>query len=191
MPFSPFIKAGSYFAGWSETSQGSKKYNDQDIITVNSNIELYALWQIRDMEAQYYYITFHANNGTDEKNTTSITNGVLFYPNFNSFKREGYVFLGWSENPNAYEAAYYDGEIFTPLKDMDLYAAWALESEVYTVSFDINGGNEFFKDPQALSTRKGSYIVLPLTLLSYQPKNVYPSKTGSCGLASKEPLSIV
>lgn len=161
LPNEPFLKAGFYFEGWSETVNGSKKYNNQDTIIVTSDIELHALWHERDMAAQYYYITFHANNGTGETNNTSISNGSLFYPNFNSYKREGYVFLGWSENPDAYEAAYYDGEIFTPLKDMNLYAVWALESEAYTVTFNINGGNEFFKDPETLSTRKGSYIILP------------------------------
>lgn len=161
LPFTPFIKAGSYFEGWSETSQGTKKYNDQDIITVNSNIELYALWHARDTAAQYYYITLDANNGTGEKYETSTVNGGVCYLIFNYYKKDGYVFLGWSENPNAYEAAYYDGESFTPLKDMTLYAVWVKENDAYTVNFNINGGNEFFKDPETLSTRKGSYIVLP------------------------------
>lgn len=88
-------------------------------------------------------------------------NGAVYYPNSNKYTKEGYVFLGWSENPDAYEAAYRDCESFTPIKDMTLYALWALESEAYTVTFDINGGNEYFAEPAFLATRKGSSIILP------------------------------
>lgn len=61
LPLIPFINTGFYFTGWAESPNGAKKYNDHDTITVNENIELYALWQKQNSDAQYYYITFNSN----------------------------------------------------------------------------------------------------------------------------------
>jgi len=52
--------------------------------------------------------------------------------------RDGYVFLGWSENPNSTYPAYYAGSSFTYNRNTTLYAVWA--PAAYTVTFtDYNG----------------------------------------------------
>lgn len=173
LPFSPYDYAGFNFAGWSESINGIVKYKDQDIITVDKNIILYAVWEKQDTSRETFSVIYNANNDSGEQVQYTTYKGVDYSLNFNKYTKQGYVFLGWSENPNAYEAAYYDGEIISVSKDTTLYAVWALESEAYTVKFDINDGNEYFKDPAQLSTRKGSYIILPL-LSNYKHQTLVP-----------------
>ena len=173
LPFSPFTYSGYNFAGWLETKNGTAAYKDQDTITVDSNIILYAVWEKQDESKEQFKVIYDANNGSGEQRTYTAYKGAEYSLIFNTFTKEGYVFLGWSENPNAYEAAYYDGEIIAVSKDITLYAVWALEDDAYTVTFDINGGNIYFKDPAQLSARKGSYIILPL-LSNYKHATLVP-----------------
>lgn len=173
LPFSPFTYSGYTFAGWSEIKNGAVKYQDRASIKVESDIILYAVWEKIDESKDQFNIIYDANNDTGEQKTSVAHKGADYQLIFNEYTKPGNVFLGWSENPNAYEADYYDGEIISISKDMTLYAVWALESEAYTVKFDINGGNEYFKDPAQLSARKGSYIILPL-LSNYKHQTLVP-----------------
>ena len=101
MPFSPFTYAGYNFAGWSETKNDTAKYKDQDTITVDSNIILYAVWEKQDESKEQFNVIYDANNGSEEQRTYVAHKGAEYNLIFNTFTKEGYVFLGWSENPNA------------------------------------------------------------------------------------------
>ena len=79
----------------------------------------------------YYAVSYESNGGTntipDDNTPYSIGKNVTVL--FNTVPtREGYVFLGWSEDKNADEATYtQDGKKTFVMKDEDvvLYAVWA------------------------------------------------------------------
>ncbi len=74
--------------------------------------------------------------------------------------REGYRFLGWSEEPNASEASYQENDTLSPEGDLTLYALW--KANEYPVSFDANGGETA---PEAQSKIHD----IPLTLTDAEP----------------------
>ena len=109
-----------------------------------------------------FELKFDANGGTGAPATMTDGNNDT-YRNTNSFKipqqeprREGYVFLGWSEKQNATAATYkYGGEhAYCQVKaegeesgfgTKTLYAVWEEESEPtyrwsFELKFDANGG---------------------------------------------------
>ena len=84
-------------------------------------------------------ITFNANGGNGymseliyEKDETK----SLFY---NTFEREGYVFVGWNTKADGSGDNYSDGQNIQPTEDLTLYAQWE-KIQYFTISFDANGG---------------------------------------------------
>ena len=71
-------------------------------------------------------ITFNANDGTGSPATTSqnVMPGEAAKLNSNTFKREGYKFMGWSENASATSASIRDGDNVRYSADVTLYAVW-------------------------------------------------------------------
>lgn len=91
-----------------------------DAVTVSEDLSIRA-----QLKSDEYTVTFDANGGTGEMEAE-----VFAYSNYkmkltaNAFTRDGYIFCGWSESPDATEAVYKDGESIMPTSDMTLYAVW-------------------------------------------------------------------
>ena len=114
------VKEGYSFLGWYNTSTNKKVTS----ITKGStgNLDLEARWK-----ANKYTIKYNANGGKGKmSNTSAVYDSELVLRN-NSFKRDGYEFLGWSLDKNATEATYKNAQTVSnlvPSGTVTLYAVW-------------------------------------------------------------------
>lgn len=103
------------FVGW-YTSQtgGTKVGNAGESYTPQSNITLYAHWEINQ-----YTVTFNANGGT--VNPESVTVNALKSITLPTPQREGRDFEGWTYNDTVYAA----GTSFIVTDDIEFVAKWS------------------------------------------------------------------
>ena len=144
------VRDGYLFKGWYTQSEGGSRWDFTQPLTRSMNF--YAQW-----EKKIHYVTFYPGyEGADASPVRQ-----AFYENDegllipNPFRRDGYKFLGWSENSAATAPAYPDGGEWVAGKgDVNLYAVWA---ELLTVEFDANGGTAV----EAVTVTKGSPVPRP------------------------------
>ena len=82
-------------------------------------------------------VTYHSNFDADETYDDNAQTGDYTTKTYAATElpvREGYTFLGWSENSDATEPTYDEAETFVLMCDLQLYAVWKQN----VVSFDIN-----------------------------------------------------
>nr|MBQ8244702.1 InlB B-repeat-containing protein [Oscillospiraceae bacterium] len=145
-------KAYHIFAGWMNA--------DGAIVEVpatmpDENLIFTVKWDPYD-----YFITFHANNGTDEKAEQTVEHNVAEKLDANPFTYEGYGFKGWATDKDSTETPYKDTDTIRVTTDMSLYAVW--EEGQYTITWNVDGTET------TSSCKYGTNIVLPAT----------PTKTG-------------
>lgn len=109
-----------------------------------------------------YTITFNANDGTANPATTTQT---FSYPSSsysasvilkaNTFTRSGYTFVGWAKYTDSNTADYKDGATAKFSYDTTLYAVWASQADVLTVTLDANDGSG---KTSKITKTKDSYI---------------------------------
>lgn len=154
-----FTRDGYVFAGWSKTKTSSYDsykiaYKDaENVEYFYEDTTLYALWLEQSKSIK---ITYNKNDGTATPEETSqyVKYGskpsYSYYGNGtnynklkpNTFTRENYEFLGWSNSSYATSATYEDAEkdvYFTA--NTPLYAVWQYKGPV-VISFDGNGGKD-------------------------------------------------
>ena len=108
--------ATAVFAGWSDTANGAKKYNNLQLVSnlVTSGTKtLYAVW----------------------------TAGSVTLP---SPQRTGYTFGGWYTNSSFTGTSYAAGATYSTLANVTLYAKWNANS--YKIHFNANGGTGTMSD---------------------------------------------
>lgn len=105
-----------------------------------------------------YRIRYDADGGSGEIPGRFKTGGVAFVlSNGEAFSRDGYRFLGWSEQPGSRVAAFPPGAVVTEDRPLTLYAVW--EPLTYRVGFDAG-------DDRPEETRStGDPVTLPGTEL--------------------------
>lgn len=148
--------AGYTITGWylnKEFSGEAWNFNED---TVTTDITLYA-----EYEEVNYTVTFDANGGEGTMDPQVFRYNHPQYLTKNTFTREGYTFAGWSTDPNAATATYYDQQQFTfgeGNSNITLYAVWTTVQ--YTVTFDANGGTwgEGVDNVQYVSVNAGSSV---------------------------------
>ncbi|MBQ2960415.1 MAG: InlB B-repeat-containing protein [Oscillospiraceae bacterium] len=172
---------GYTFNGWHYDANCAEDYphvDEKGDITVNygdehdSNehankveITLYAGWT-----ANQYTVKYEPNPGIDSAVTGSTAESTHTYDlaanlTANGFSRTGYKFLGWSEDKNATEPTYTDGESVVNLASVDgatvtLYAIW--ERMDFTVTFDTQA-EDVIADPASKTvTYQMPYGELPV-----------------------------
>ncbi len=131
-------KEGYNFMGWSLTD-GGKVLAEGTEITIKKDFALYGVWEIKT-----FTITYKGNPVLSPPSPQTKTYGQSITLAGKMSRPGGYVFVGWSEDKNAKTAEYQAGATFTKNADTTLYAIWA--EEVYTVTFDANGGTRVPKD---------------------------------------------
>ncbi|MBO4875331.1 MAG: InlB B-repeat-containing protein [Bacteroidales bacterium] len=115
-----FTRSGYAFAGWNTAANGSgTAYSDMQMITVTSNMTLYAQWRYNLVT-----VSFDSNGGSGYMSPQTFTIGVVQALSSNSFTREDYVFSGWNTSANGTGTAYSDGQVITISSNITLYAQW-------------------------------------------------------------------
>ena len=121
---------GYRFLGWYAGPQDDAGPYDWNTL-LTGNVTVYAHWQRLQSS-----VVYDANGGTgSHANTTGWQYSDVTVPSdtSKSFKRDGYVFLGWDTQADGNGTAYKDGSQ-VPLQDKDitLYAQWQPVFEQFT-----------------------------------------------------------
>ncbi len=193
------LKAGYVFDGYySAINGGGVQYylaNGQGAINyplTGGATTLYAKWVTAS-----YVVRFNANGGAGAMNDLKIQFGASVSLTTNVFTRAGYVFGGWSYDPNSSEIAFVNGATVFNLSNIhgsviNLYAIW--NSASYYVKYNGNGhtaGNmpnsaHVFGLVQALSAN--AYSKVGYTFLGWTTSAggavVYTDKEGVVDLAT-------
>ena len=109
----PWTRTGYTFVGWASTAASTSADSSSNI---SRNTTLFAVWQ-----RNIYTITYAKNDGGSDTLTSSkaygATNALKFV---NTWTRDGYTFLGWSNSASATKAS----TRYTVTRDATLYAVW-------------------------------------------------------------------
>lgn len=118
----------------SSSSSGDEIINpDENTGSTGSSDDISSLPNIPPLEAETQrYIILNANGGIggydgyaykimDINNKTNIP--------LNTFTNNGYEFLGWSENKDAVDPEYLDGDLYAVTGNVILYAVWGKSEE--------------------------------------------------------------
>lgn len=121
---------GYRFLGWYAGPQDDAGLYDWNTL-LTGNVTVYAHWQ--RLQAN---VVYDANGGTGSHGTTpgwQYSDVTVPSDASKSFKRDGYVFLGWDTQADGNGTAYKDGSQ-VPLQDKDitLYAQWQPVFEQFT-----------------------------------------------------------
>ena len=153
-----FSRDGYRFIGWSYNRKATAAALTDQMAVTNlaargSRVTLYAVWQDENIEPvkpeEGYTVKFNANGGEGTMADQLIAVGVTTSLAANVYTKEGYNFLGWSDEPSATAASLTDGQYVTSLaaagQTKNLYAVWSQQEEPtpdkgYTVEYDNNGG---------------------------------------------------
>ena len=127
-------REGYIFEGW---MLGDNEYDFSG--TVNGNIVLKAKWTEITPEMVIYTVTFDTAGGSEVSSIQVLENGNAYAP---TTTREGYVFVEWQLNGEAFD-------FNTPITgDITLTAVWREEDQPdpnegkeWTVTFNLNGGS--------------------------------------------------
>ena len=135
-----FERSGFTFKGWSTSSAAtSGTYSDgEKYVKFSSDTTLFAVWEYTGTCT----ITFNANDGSENPATSTqeAAGGSSSYLDKNTFTREGYTFLGWSESSDDVSYTYRDEAYYTPRSEkITLYAVWKKNP---VITFIGNGGTD-------------------------------------------------
>ncbi|MDD7157957.1 MAG: InlB B-repeat-containing protein, partial [Firmicutes bacterium] len=161
-------KAGYRFVGWSTAPSGlTISYTDEQNITAplaqtdGEQVYVYAVFA----ENQTYSVIYNANGGSNAPvdNNLYFVGDTVFFADMIP-EREGYVFCGWSFDPNKKAVDFpYEGYRFTissvEMREggLSLYAVWKLEGESPTLQIEaIKAKNETLANEiESLKTADG------------------------------------
>ena len=136
-------REGYQFMGWSGISNAPRGEWGWDI-PLQADMEFYAIWAKEDIT-----ITFDSNGGyipwgEDDEYQEYTTMDFDYNPwegmdmiMANKGERDEYIFLGWSEDPDATEAEYFEHQRVYFDDSVTLYAVWEKRAAIV---FEGNGG---------------------------------------------------
>ena len=132
-------KAGAVFEGWYTSADYSGDPVAQ-LRCVGESIKLFAKWS-----DAVYTVRYELNGGVlhGEENPETVTAGSQY--ELKAPVRKGYVFLGWYDQP-------YGGEKHESVggdcaKNVTLYALWQKCDDLFTVYYNLNGGEPEAENP--------------------------------------------
>ena len=155
--------AGCSFGGW--TADGLTVYHPSDLLPVNGNVTLFALW----VGCTNVYVTYNANGGTGAPTDSTVYVAgatVTVLSNLGMTAPAGCSFAGWSTDQNATSATYLATNTFTIQQNTTLYAVWH-PCSTYYVTYNANGGSGAPTDStnytpgQTATVKAGSGMVPP------------------------------
>ena len=136
-------REGYMFCGWSTSSTGAVQYRTNDLITLDGNLTLYAVW-----DDNPYIITLNTNyDGGVFKSILVPRN----HPNYTLTSRDEpthteYTFIGWSQSPTGV-VDYRTGNKVTLNGNLTFYAVWGgtVNSLTYTITDEEKRQVELFE----------------------------------------------
>ena len=143
-----FSRKGYTFAGWSRTRDGAVAFVDRQSVsnltaTPNGVVTLYAVWK-----SIAYTVVFHSGTTPETTRKQTMRYGTRKALLANTFKRPGYVFIGWSKKPSGKLFRKNRAQVVNLTsvagKKVLLYALWAVRN--YKVTFHPNGGTGTMRD---------------------------------------------
>ncbi len=125
-----FTRDGYEFKNWNTEADGSgTSYADEDNITANTNLTLYAQWKKDSPVTEECTITFRANGGKGEMEPQTADKGETVKLRANDFTRSGYEFKNWNTKADGSGDKYDNKESIKLEKDLTLYAQWKEKHE--------------------------------------------------------------
>ncbi len=134
---------GEHFDHWNtQADNKGKSYAGGETVSLSAaspSLTLYAIYSYNT-----YTINFDANGGTGTMDSMSMTYDTAKNLTANEFTKEGYKFLGWSEDSTATKATYTDKELVNDNLTSEnngkvtLYAIWGVNQ--YTATMKLDGG---------------------------------------------------
>lgn len=147
-------RTGYTFLGWSTSSTAtSATYSAGGSYTSNSAATLYAVWKLNS-----WTVSYNANGGSGAPSNQTKNHGTDLTLSSTIPTRTGYIFKGWATSSTG-SVAYAAGATYTSDSAVTLYAVW--EAEVYTISFDANGGENA---PSSQQKTYGVNLILSTTI---------------------------
>lgn len=125
LPENTYVKEGYNFKGW---NINGTKYAPGDVIAVDKNLNIKALWEIQTFDVLLFTGTTQNLSPLVKRYGEDLILDIV--P-----EREGYDFLGWSETENSQTVRYSLNSVFTENESTVLYAVW--EYKTYTVEYSI------------------------------------------------------
>ena len=132
-------KDGAVFEGWYTAADYSGEPITQ-IQCAGENVQLFAKWS-----DAVYTVRYELNGGVlhGEENPESVTSAGGY--ELKAPVRQGYIFLGWYDQPYGGERYEYVGG--DSAKNITLYALWQKCDDLFTVYYDLNGGEPNAENP--------------------------------------------
>lgn len=119
---------GYSFSGWSTSPSGGVEYHPGGLISLYSNVTLYAVWSADAPAAsseKTYNLYYDPNGGVGGPATErGFTYDQQVTVSFGKPTRSGYTFLYWTTNSNGTGTKYGGGNTFTIHTETTLYAQW-------------------------------------------------------------------
>ncbi len=134
------IRTGYTFLGWYKESSCTNKWDFKVDRMPSHGMVLYAKWQVNT-----YTIKFNPNGGEGVMSDQTFTYGVAQKLNANQFTRDGYDFVGWSDQANNV-VKYQNQQEFSDLLTSGtktLYAVWKVKSIQITYYSNTKENNSF------------------------------------------------
>lgn len=130
------LRSGFIFAGWGDSKEASSTYGSGEQITISENKTLYAIWMQNQTVDEKVTLTYSIKNGGDSiPASRTVIKGRTVKISGLYLKKDGFEFLGWSENENAETASFAPDDQIDLYRDTTLYAIW---NKTVTLSYDDN-----------------------------------------------------
>ena len=133
-----YTRSGYTFDGWNTSTDGSGiNYEISQIVTLSSNLTLYAKWK----SSPVLLVTYYPNGGTGDIVEESVPFGASYTIRDMGYTRSGYTFDGWNTSADGSGTDYTVSHIISPMTtDLNLYAKWRSSAVMLTVTYYPNGG---------------------------------------------------
>ena len=143
----PYTYTDYVFQGWNTKADGTgTSYSNLQNITTTSSLTLYAQW----VAGVNRTVTFNANGGSGTQDAQVA--GIPTALSANQFTKSGFTFTGWATAANGSGYTYADRATYSFGQNTTLYAQWAANTVLRTVSFYGNGATSGTTSSQIASS---------------------------------------
>ena len=178
LPANTFTKRGYLFNGWNTAADGSgRSYDDEStdnvILDNETDVTLYVKWKPIEFKIIYHKNAEKASESEIIEKEQVVTYNKPYTLDLNTFKKNGYEFIGWAEDPDG-EAIYMDGAKLGNLSstqgdEIHFYAKWKMTEPFWiapastittgNTADTANQSNPNYKDPESEITKSSAQIL--------------------------------